>query len=108
VDLILGRTYSWPLPLGLPRAAGPSLAVGHPEAGCVVIGRSSSCLSRTSRLRGVWTRRLRCAGCVALDDPLADGLIWVVAAMGVPGSKCARSAHSLALDQERLGEPQRV
>jgi hypothetical protein len=44
----------------------------------------------------------------APDDPLADGLIEVVAAVGVPGSQCARSAHPLALDQERLGESQRV
>jgi len=41
-------------------------------------------------------------------DPLADGLIGVVAAMGVPGSQDARSAHPLALEQERLGESQRL
>jgi hypothetical protein len=54
--------------------------------------------------------RLWCAALSggAPDDPLADDLIWVVAAMGVQGSKCARSAHQLALDQERIGEPQRV
>ncbi len=26
-------------------------------------------------------------------------------AVGAPGSQCARSAHPLALDQQRLGEP---
>src|SRR5215212_9488515 len=63
-------------------------------------------LSRPSRLRGVWPHRLRCADCWALDDPPADGLIW-----WLPPWACqlpARSAHSLALHQERLGETQRL
>jgi hypothetical protein len=40
--------------------------------------------------------------------PSADGSIWAVAAMGVPGSQDTRSAHALAVDQERFGEQSRL
>jgi hypothetical protein len=55
-----------------------------------------------------WPAAVRGFSGWAPGDPLADGLIWVVAAVGVTGSRCARSAHPLALDQESLGEPQRL
>jgi hypothetical protein len=80
------------------------------QQGTAVIDQETFLLpSRPASARDVLlTRRLRCAARFRGGTLSPTALIGVVAAMGVPGSHDARSAHPLALEQERLGESQRL